>query len=271
MIGIKLHGRLGNQLFQYAFAVQAAKQLRTSFYIDDNKQNPVIRKYFKLRLFEKRRNDFIKKRATLKKEINERDFSSSYDLLHHLENNVGYYGFFQSENYLKKHKSSILEKFQIKKKFIWPFKEKYGELFNTHKTIAIHLRRTDYASDFFQFIGEKDISLPLEYYKNFLRSIQDIEKYKVIFVSDDIEYAIRNFTPQSNYLFEQNSEIVDFQLIMNADIICTANSSFSWWAAFLNQKKSKIIYCPEYWMGHKLKTLHPKEIIPENWNIVKFN
>jgi hypothetical protein len=274
MIRVKFHGRLGNQLFQYAFATMAASRLKTSFFIDDNSQNPLIRKYFKLRLFEERINKYFKNCAAKKnltqREIQEDSFPDAESMLDALENNVGYYGFYQSEKYFCDYLSLIKKRFQLKKKYKKEFERKFNVLFNTNKTIAIHLRRKDYATDFFDSLGGDNISLPLSYYHFFLKKIENIEEYKVIFVSDDIKYARENFPNHSNFYFEQNSEIIDFQLILNADIICTANSSFSWWAAYLNNKKDKVVYCPEYWMGHKIKRLHPKEIIPSQWKVISY-
>ena len=69
-----------------------------------------------------------------------------------------------------------------------------------------------------------------------------------------------------NVSLEENSEIIDFQLIMNADIAIIANSSFSWWAAYLNAKEHKIVYAPKYWLGFKVDKEIPEKIMSVNWN-----
>jgi len=68
-----------------------------------------------------------------------------------------------------------------------------------------------------------------------------------------------------NALFANNDMITDFQIIMNADACIISNSSFAWWAAYLNSKKDKKIYCPEHWLGFKIKREYPENIIPGEW------
>jgi len=88
-------------------------------------------------------------------------------------------------------------------------------------------------------------------------------------VSDDIDFARTEFTHIPNSEFSQSDMITDFQIIMNADVSILSNSSFAWWAAYLNPKKNKIIYCPQYWLGFKVKKEYPENIIPTAWNQIK--
>jgi hypothetical protein len=90
--------------------------------------------------------------------------------------------------------------------------------------------------------------LPVSYYE---KSLEKIEDYKIIFVGDNISFAKEHFSHIPNSTFEQNDAIVDFQIILNADIAIIANSSFAWWAAWLNPNPNKKIIAPKYWVGFK--------------------
>ena len=111
---------------------------------------------------------------------------------------------------------------------------------------------------------KRDISLPMEYFKKRLEAIENIENYKVIFVSDDIEHVKEFFTIKSNYMFSNNSEIIDFQLIQNADISIISNSTFAWWACYLSIKDN-IVYAPKNWFGFKIGVEHPRGIMTDKF------
>jgi hypothetical protein len=91
------------------------------------------------------------------------------------------------------------------------------------------------------------------------------ENHRFIFISDDIGYVKEHFGSFKNVYYSSQNEITDFQLMMYADICVTANSTFSWWGAWLNEKPTKKIYVPKYFMGISDKTEFPSQIIPKNW------
>ncbi|HEY0899634.1 MAG TPA: alpha-1,2-fucosyltransferase, partial [Sphingobacteriaceae bacterium] len=108
------------------------------------------------------------------------------------------------------------------------------------------------------------ISLPIEYFKSQLDSIPNHQSYKVIFLSDDMEYVKTVFPQKENYIFSENTEIVDFQVIQHADIAIISNSSFAWWAAYLSSKKNLVI-APKNWLGFRIGREHPKGIMTDRF------
>jgi hypothetical protein len=97
------------------------------------------------------------------------------------------------------------------------------------------------------------------------------QKKSFILLSDDTEFAKNNLSdkikqmfPNDDVLVSNNNEIVDFQIILNADYCIIANSTFSWWATYLNIKKKKA-YVPKFFLGFKIKREYPINVIPDDW------
>lgn len=264
MIGVDIIGRLGNQMFQYAFALNTSKVLKTTFFIIP-KDKFELHRYFKLDLLTRlcfnkyliKYYRYIIKRVFLF-DTREQVFEGKVEL----SNNIHYSGFFQSEDYFKEYTSIILKRFKIKKNWRKLYKEKRDNVLSEkEKTIVMHFRRTDYVNFGNDNLGGKNLCLPFSYYDNCLNQINNINDYKVLCLSDDIEDVKNYYKDKINYIFLQDKPIIDFQFIENADIAIIANSSFSWWAAYLNKKSNKIVYAPKYWFGFKINKEMPENII----------
>jgi hypothetical protein len=266
MIAIRFEGRLGNQLFQYVFLKYVKQRKPGKIVFFSNPHHAYIEKYFEL---EGNDNQLLGSKAysgltrflpsllrlkpvfihnwIIPKEFEIKTWSH-------------YRGFFQSDYYYKQLQNKPL--FPIKKEFKDLFDQEFGEIFNQHKTIVVHIRRTDYMS-----YGERrkrDISLPMSYFKERLNAIENLEQYKVIFVSDDVEHVKQVFPSQDNFIFSNNNEITDFQIIQHADIAIISNSTFAWWACYLSPKKNKV-YAPKNWFGFKIGREHPRGVMTKQF------
>jgi hypothetical protein len=269
MIVVRFRGRLGNQLFQYAFALATAKRFKTFFLIDRINDSSFV-KYFdiynsqtvnKLMLY------FFRRKIICIEDASEK-LKTRIDKL---SNNTYYDGFFQSEIYFDNVKRLVIKKFQVRKKYKEMFESKFGELFFGHKIIAIHCRIGDYVNAWNEEdYGSIDLILPEKYYKNALAMIEDIQNYKIIIVTDDIEKATSKFDFINDKIIVSEDEIIDFQILQNANKLIIANSTFSWWAAYLNHKNATV-FAPQYWLGFKVNKEMPEAIIPENYVRVKFD
>jgi hypothetical protein len=262
MIGVEFKGRLGNQLFQYTFYHYLKLNYKGVTFIT-NPHHSYLSEYFELGSF-----DHIKlssKPYSLLIWVIPRIFSFKVINISNL--NVPkalkpmpwsiYKGYFQSDWYLTQIRGSLT--YKLKELHVAAFNAKYGALFERNKIIAVHIRRTDYLN-----YGKRDISLPLEYFQHRLDCIKDVEQYKVLFVSDDIESIKGYFVHGNNYIFATNEQIIDFQVIMNADIAIISNSSFSWWAAYLSPKNN-LVYAPKNWLGFRIGKEHPKMIMTKKF------
>lgn len=263
MIVVDLIGRLGNQMFQYAFALNTAKKLKTLFIFNPVYTNELT-VYFKLDKgtcflysnFGIKLNRILLQKKEKYKVINQNGWQSNV----RIENNVHYKGFFQSELFFEQNKKKLRRIFSIKQYWIDKFINKYGDIYSKNKVLVIHIRRTDYQDFGSDELGGKNLCLPMTYYLNCLNKLGRIDAYTVICISDDIEFAKEHLKCKNNILFESNEAIIDFQLMLNADALIIANSTFAWWAAYLNDKPNKIVYSPKYWLGFKKDVEYPSGI-----------
>lgn len=277
MIVVRLEGRLGNQLFQYAFAYATAKRLGVSFYIDKSIEVFLVPKYFEIKndiFFPLDKGVFGIKgfknifNLHLRKlwyhilafilGLKNVSFSSEidYDQQENKITNAAFYmGFFQSERYFSTFKDDVKKLFTLKSLHVESFFKIWHALPAHLEMITIHLRRTDYVGS--------DFILPLSYYHENIKRLNGENRF-FIFISDDPKFAEDEFSYLSNKYVSHHSEIIDFQMLIHADICVLSNSSFSWWGAYLNQKKAQII-APKYWSGFNKKKEDPSEIALKNW------
>jgi hypothetical protein len=291
MISVRLQGRLGNQLFQYAFAHATSRKLNTNFVIDHTLEQAIIYKYFELsksfptlfsRLFNIRgfknifsyyiRINFSKVQSLLlpyKKLIYPYDVDPS-KVLNHLQDNTLYVGYFQSEAYFIAHREEILKAFTLKKSITQKYDHAYKQLFKNYTIVCVHIRKSDYQFQSHLNLGHDDISLPMNYYHQVISTLNN-ENAFFIFTSDEPQLMEKEFAYLKNKHISLSDEITDFQHMLNADICVISNSTFSWWSAYLNKKPNRIVYCPKYFLGFHLKETVPTEIYPNNWLQVNFN
>lgn len=141
--------------------------------------------------------------------------------------------------------------------------KKISEMISSINSISIHIRRGDYASsERLQVIYGL---CPLNYYYTAINSISKAVKNPHFFVfSDDIGWAKQNLkiTHPVKFIIG-NKALVDLCLMSQCKHHIIANSSFSWWGAWLSTNKNKIVYAPKQWF--KKTKLIPHDLIPESW------
>ncbi|HWD90005.1 MAG TPA: alpha-1,2-fucosyltransferase [Mucilaginibacter sp.] len=263
MIAVRLEGRLGNQLFQYAFVYAAAKKMKTSFYIDKSIENFMLPQYFEVKdnclailddgmfsikgyknifnIHAKRAfYHFINLIVFKRKAIAVANEIQPHEAVKALKNNRLYQGFFHSESYFEDSKDKIRKLYKVRKKHVIAFEQVIKTLDISKKKAVIHVRRTDYV--------DLNFSLPVSYYKKTIETI-DSPDIEYIFISDDPSFVENEFDYIPNKYVSTHNEIIDLQFLINADVCVLSCSSFSWWGAWLNSNKNKQIYAPQYWLG----------------------
>ena len=136
--------------------------------------------------------------------------------------------------------------------------DKYSEIIGNKKCVSVHVRRGDYLkySDFHAIMGK-------DYYNNAMNLFEKDVRY--VFFSDDIEWCKQTFANEGNVFIEKQDDVLDLYLMSKIPNNIIGNSSFSWWAAWLNENKDKKIISPSVWFGQKNQHLTMKDLIPENW------
>ena len=123
--------------------------------------------------------------------------------------------------------------------------------------ISIHIRRTDYVTS----NGYHPVQ-SIEYYK---QAIEIIGDYDNIFVfSDDINWCKENLKFDNMIFVDGNDDVEDMWLMSICNHNVIANSSFSWWGAWLNNNPDKKVIAPNNWFGSQTN-LNTNDLIPNTW------
>ena len=292
MIAVRLEGRLGNQLFQYAFIYTASQKLKSSFYLDKSVQDFLLPQYFDvehdfLKLLDEHLFSitgfknifcihlkkavyiFLKKILYPQNRLIVENNTAVEVIFQKLKKRFFYIGFFQSEQYFISAENNIRKLFRVKSLYRKKFNEKFARLYQTNSIVCVHIRRTDYAELANLNLGQKDLSLPFLYYHNAIEHFKN-QNVHFVFIGDDQLYITKTFKHIKNKTIASDSEIIDFQHLLNAQFCIIANSTFSWWGAWLNNNPSKIIYAPKYFLGWPIKQQFPIDIYPKNWIQIDF-
>jgi len=167
-------------------------------------------------------------------------------------------GFFQSEKYFKKYSKEIRELFKIPEDILGEIKTKYGHLLDKRVT-SIHVRRGDYVRH-----PQHHPVQTLEYYQKAIELTKDKTDIYVVF-SDDIQWCKKHFNGDGVTFIENEKDYIEIYLMSLMDNNIIANSSFSWWGAWLNDNPDKIVVGPSKWFGPAYNHFNTNDVLPEEW------
>lgn len=166
-------------------------------------------------------------------------------------------GFFQTEKYFRHNKEQIIEFLKPSQEVQDIIDSKYGELLN-QRTSSIHVRRGDYS----RFPNHHPVQT-IEYYTKAIELLTE-KTDKFIVFSDDIEWCKENFNFINPIYIENEKDYIEIYLMSMCNNNIIANSSFSLWAACINQNKDKIVIGPEKWFGPEI-TVNSVDTLNEEW------
>ncbi|MHA3098248.1 alpha-1,2-fucosyltransferase [Acinetobacter brisouii] len=255
-------GRLGNQIFQYAFLNTIARKnekiLTTQMLNFFDCKNNNMKTYVLNRYTASFINLILKKILYLLIRIrmisyicqDSNEFSAlPVKILKKGLFNITYVetNFFQSEIFFDSKTLNI----KIKSNFLIKAERILESIPCEFEKVFVHVRRGDYL--FEQYLKVKGIDLPKKY---FMKAIDEINK-KVkkpffIFLSDDPHFVECAFESIENKYISRNEMAVDLALMSLCEYGICSNSSFSWWGAYLMMNK-KLVFMPKYWYGWKIK------------------
>ena len=202
-----------------------------------------------------------------------KEFHFNEKLFNECPDNVNLDGYFQSEKYFKNIEKEIREDFIFQDEILNPCKEMIDSLGDGRK-IFLHIRRGDPKLQW-AYVNLQNAH-PLQtwdYYEKALAEFPD--DIPVIVFSDVIEWCREQefFKPDRFILSESTDEFSDGQRVPWTDLclmsLCTdaivANSSFSWWGAWLMENKDKKVIAPKKWFGEQFSHYDMSNLIPEGW------
>ncbi len=178
------------------------------------------------------------------------------------QQNMSLSGYFQSWKYFDHHKERLVALFAPPKKDLKQIEQKYGHLLSQPNTVGIQIRYymeeapsyaqygRDYLEKTMKLFPETSLFIVSSNNINFAKNEVPVEGRNVIFLEGDPAY-------------------IDFYLLTRCKHNIITNSTFGWWAAYLNQNPDKIIVCPDSWFGQEdsssnFKENHP-DFYPESW------
>ena len=265
MIGInhlgKKYERLANQMFQYAAIKGIAKNRGFTYCIPPSKYSGKDDEWSHHQLF----NTFeLKNLNTLQVQyldedrpvLHEETFTFNEDLFNNCPDWVSLYGFFQSEKYFLNVRDELLEDFT--------FRDGLKETAKTFldqcdSPVALHIRRTDYAKYSHHPI------LPLSYYQEALSKFPP--NRTVIIFSDDPKWCYeQELFADDRFLVSDNDHLLDLCMMTLCSDFIIANSSFSWWGAWLSESPNKKVIAPKKWFGPPLDQKNDtKDLYCSDW------
>ncbi len=284
----RIEGGLGNQLFQYAAAISLADRLGAPLGLDlralaSNGDRPFQLNLYKTRfrilsseeldlLPEPRPNRWRRLSADLRRSIGASrkllpfwpegfEFDPRFEKISCPVYLVGYW---QSERYFHGHRAALLHDLQLLNAPVTP----HPMLRNIRasNSVALHIRRGDYVTNASaaQFHGLCDLA----YYHDALELMrQRLESPEIFVFSDDLDWArehlqttlpmhfVEGHAPEQGYL--------DLELMRQCRHHVIANSSFSWWGAWLAESTSQIVCAPKRWFA--APDVNTDDVVPLGW------
>jgi hypothetical protein len=280
---IKFWGGLGNQMFQYCLLKRYETTYNVLADISEYSEYKMYNGFELEKIFDiqvkkcsnKEKNKLSNSGNFILKKIKRKIFGrKNFEIcetegefcneIFNLDPNKNYYidGYWQDLRYFNEEESQIINYFNftmIDEKNIDIIKK-----MNKHNSVSIHIRRGDYINNSIY----EDICT-LAYYNKAIEYIyNEVDKPIFYIFSNDIPWVKENFKNNNEFIYidwnERENSYQDLLLMSNCKHNIIANSSFSWWGAFLNKNKDKIIITPSKWNNIITKN-DMNTIIKDDW------
>lgn len=280
-----VHGGLGNQMFQYAIGLSVSLKNKVKFEVDLQKMKNYDLRDFSL-------NKFNISASVCDENISKKFKSNKYkEFIEMAMNRFGWYfggkfyeknefyydnsvffidkvyfkGYWQSFKYFEQIRNVILEEFSLKNDLSNENSNTLEKIKSKKESVALHIRRGDYISNsknnkLYNVVG-------LDYYKKAIEIVNKKIKKPVFFIfSDDIDWVAENLKISGEVFYASSKKInmpeEELILMSKCEHNIIANSTFSWWGAWLNQNPNKNVIAPKRWMS---TIEYLDDLYPKNW------
>ena len=271
------NGRLGNQMFQYAALKGIAYRRGFDYCIPPFDQQGIdnygLGDAFNIKSFTDVAN---------LPSVGEPHFHYSEEFCNTCPDNVTLVGYFQTEKYFKNIEDQIRNDFIFKDEWLDPCQE-FLEEFSGQEIAFLHVRRGDpnlvdrrgFKWAYVNCSDQHPIQ-PLEYYEEAIKRFP--EDMPILVFSDSIEWCKeQEFFQPDRFLFSEPEDkysdgalvpYVDLCLMSLCDHAIIANSSMSWWGAWLMKNPNKKVIAPKMWFGTAYSQHNTKDIYCDDWEII---
>lgn len=274
---ISVGGGLGNQMFAYAFLLKVrscgydAKFILTSLNWWEHKAGFELERVFGIKresrcweyLYNKFPIPFRKIFHVIYKPFRGKNFEYEPYVIHNMKNYGAFYGTFQSELYFKNIRQDVLNAFKFNESLCNDLTKIIVSKFNGTTPVSVHIRRGDYLSP--AFANGFGNCCTIDYYKKAIDRIRaQVENPLFVFFSDDIMWVKENLVVDDAIYVDHNRDEdawQDMYLMSKCTHNIIANSTFSWWGAWLNCNEGKIVIAPKKWFANK--TI--EHVVPNDW------
>jgi hypothetical protein len=285
MVVFQLMGGLGNQMFAYAAGQAFAERTKLPISFDFDCPYPHVKYEYALDIFNIDRNFASRKdlrllkpkkgierrvlkalgRNTKRYLIKEKKEFTFDDSFFSIADNAYVSGFFQSEKYFSTITSTIRSAFSFK---AVPDSDNATMLkaISSCNAVSIHVRRGDYVN----VVKTKNThgACSLEYYQQAIDYIASkVTDPVFFFFSNDIPWVKENIQTKHPHQFVDfnsgSKSYEDMRLMSHCKHHIIANSSFSWWGAWLNENPNKFVIAPKQWMNDP--AIQTPDLLPASW------
>ncbi len=288
MIITRLKGGMGNQMFQYAMALNVAKRLNTELYIDlcsllDRSKGDFVYRNYDLSIFNV--NDqfiinpkilkslsrfqsssitkFFRNRINKNRNyVKENDFHFQSDYVLQAVDNTIFDGWFQSQKYFEDIENLIRKEFTFKQGILPASLDLFHQIQSTN-AICLNVRRTDFLK-----VDTLNTTNKTYFINGAHHLAERIEKPVFYIFSDDVKWCREHLKlDYPSYVVGHEHKGEKFGNYMQLMIACQhfiiPNSSFAWWAVWLNQNKTKQVVAPKKWFNDP--SINTNDLVPSDW------
>lgn len=290
-----LMGGLGNQLFQIFATISIALDLDTQFGFPD-KEQLCSKRHSYWNSFLSRLKPFLKTEQSIVnlidgKIVKETQFEYvDYRFERFINENILFYGYFQSYKYFEHNYQTICDLIDINYaknelirkissvnvlKNVDELNQEVDEFRIYDKVISMHFRVGDYKN-----IQDCHPLMPIKYYSNCLKYLSEnginLKEYKILYFCESnlndlrhVSSIINNLKLEYNDLeFVRQSGLEDYEEMLLMSLCkhnIIANSTFSWWGAYFNDRQDKIVMYPNVWFGPSFQDKNTMDLNPPSW------
>jgi len=261
----KLAGGLGNMMFQISAAYSFAKDVSSKFGIDyehigtlhGHPTNYRMNIFKNIPEVKPLSNDaLLYKEGQFNYEPIDTDSFKNKEL--YID------GYYQSYKYFEKYKDEIRRLFSPNETERIAISNVYGYLFDKI-TVSLHIRRGDFVN-----LSDYHSTLPITYYLDAMKHFD--KSVRFICFSDDIEWCKKELSVYNDaeiFYMKDETDWMDLYVMSWCNHNIIANSTFSWWGAFLNQNDGKQVIIPNEWFGpSQPSTVNTRDLFPKEWKTI---